>query len=283
MPRQAFQPKVQLAYEVRSGTVPRRVKVERDRRQFVDQNLAAILADTHNLELQHLLPIGALKSATTDGSSVMSSAAYLPLEQFDDTDMDDRPASEWIELGMDANGVVVGTPARTLRPVAGQPDYAWVECVATSYNTSTGTFVVTLDSDNEAELLIPRIGILFLSENPQKFAARLAQAHAARCEAEQFLRYNLIVDCMPTDTVDAFDPARLAELLQQSTGETEYTDANHPVVQELLLEINLGHARAYNKLMLNSFIERDPRAFPGVSIPPPPQVVGPRKSIGLQK
>lgn len=257
--------------------MPRRVKVERHRREFSDQNLAAILAETHGLDLVRLLPVGDLKT----GNSISSSEAYLPLEQFDNTDLDDRLPEEWVEIGMDANGVVVGTPARTLRPITEEPFYGWVNCVVKAYDAETGRFTVV--PDGQSEVTVPRIALLFLSEDPQKFATRLAGACAARSEAEQHLRYNLIVDCMPTDTVGAFDPTRLADLLQQSTDSTQFNDANHPFVQELLLEINLAHARAYNKQMLNTFIAKDPDAFPGVLVPPPPTEIGPRESIGLQK
>lgn len=65
---------------------------------------------------------------------------YLPLEQFDDTDSDDRLPSEWIALGVDANGQLVGTPGRTLVEKTaddGASSWTWEECVARGYDEVT--------------------------------------------------------------------------------------------------------------------------------------------------
>ena len=63
IPRQAFQPKVQLAFEVPSGTVPRRVQVERDRRSFKLKDIAALLQSSHGITSHDLLPCGDIKRA----------------------------------------------------------------------------------------------------------------------------------------------------------------------------------------------------------------------------
>jgi dynein heavy chain len=49
---------------------------------------------------------------------------------------------------------------------------------------------------------IPRLLLRFLCEDPFRYAHRMAEAFYARkaCEAE--LRYNLYIDCMPTDGIE---------------------------------------------------------------------------------
>ncbi len=60
--------------------------------------------------------------------------------------------------------------------------------------------------EGEAQLQrVSRINLLFGAEDPFAFAARVAEAHAARRRAEAVLRYNLYVDCMPTEDMAALD------------------------------------------------------------------------------
>jgi hypothetical protein len=96
-------------------------------------------------------------------------------------------------------------------------------------------------------LLVPRVALLFLAENPERFASRLASAHAARRAAEQQLLYNLIVDCMPPDS-SSFGDDTFATVFAKSKGKTSFGGLTHPLVQELRREVDLAHARAQNKV-----------------------------------
>jgi len=48
---------------------------------------------------------------------------------------------------------------------------------------------------------VPRVGLCFSAEDPFVFARRHVDAHANRARAESLLRYNLYIDCMPTEDI----------------------------------------------------------------------------------
>ena len=54
---------------------------------------------------------------------------------------------------------------------------------------------------DEVVLWVPRVMVCFLAEDPFVFARRHADAHRGRARAESLLRYNLYIDCMPTEDV----------------------------------------------------------------------------------
>ena len=89
-----------------SGNTPRKLEIERRKRQFSKQakELESLLTQ-HNVRTQELMPITdrsskALLSSSShgdDSSPVFPS--FLPLETFDNTEFDCRTPEEWIQLG----------------------------------------------------------------------------------------------------------------------------------------------------------------------------------------
>ena len=53
----------------------------------------------------------------------------------------------------------------------------------------------------ETALWVARVNLCFSAEDPFVFARRHADAHASRGRAESLLRYNLYIDCMPTEDI----------------------------------------------------------------------------------
>lgn len=66
---------MQLAFEVPTGTVPRRVKIERDRRVFKQQNIGELLLRSHGITAADILPCGDVKRAPAakSGKGIVSS------------------------------------------------------------------------------------------------------------------------------------------------------------------------------------------------------------------
>ena len=49
---------------------------------------------------------------------------------------------------------------------------------------------------------VPRVLLRFLSEDPIIFGKRVYEAFKMRKETEAEMRYNLYIDCMPTDDIE---------------------------------------------------------------------------------
>jgi len=119
--------------ERRAGKTPRRIEVERRRREFAAQSLDELL-----------LAEGVDFSREGGGDATASaSVKLLPLEAFDDTSYEIHTPREWMALAdTDGDGVEGdGVPGRGLFR---HPDGSgtWTPCRATSWDGATGLFTV---------------------------------------------------------------------------------------------------------------------------------------------
>ncbi|XP_065895241.1 dynein axonemal heavy chain 1-like isoform X2 [Dysidea avara] len=122
--KRSFDPKVQVQYNVPSGTTPRKVEVERRKRQYKQEDLNQLLSH-YQINSDDLVPLprDKRKNSATPNSSVSSGASvgsgatvkghssrpqptfptFLPLEVFDNTEFDCRTPEEWLALGIDGD------------------------------------------------------------------------------------------------------------------------------------------------------------------------------------
>lgn len=59
---------------------------------------------------------------------------------------------------------------------------------------------------------VPRVCLLFLAEDPQVFAQRVAFANSLRKKTQALLLYHLYVDCMPTDGLNSISEKSLQKM-----------------------------------------------------------------------
>ena len=71
---------------MREGAVPRRIEVERRKRQFAAKTIAELLSEA-DIANHELLPAGPFR---VEAQHLDTYNAFLPLEFFDDDDFDDR-------------------------------------------------------------------------------------------------------------------------------------------------------------------------------------------------
>ena len=65
---------------------------------------------------------------------------------------------------------------------------------------------------------VPRIRLMFLAEDPETFALRVANAYRDRKSTESLLRYHLYIDCMPMEGVGELDQASLKRMTEWAKG-----------------------------------------------------------------
>jgi hypothetical protein len=67
--------------------------------------------------------------------------------------------------------------------------------------------------DSEGTSKLPRLHVCFSSEDPVNFAHRVGVAHRTRSQAASLLRYNLYIDCMPTDDAPKLDAEQCSRVV----------------------------------------------------------------------
>ena len=124
-----LEPKVFIQYATTPGTVPRRVEIERRRRNYATQ------------DIRHLLTkegIHAKLSTTTRTPQTITDIEFLPLYWFDNVDYDERTTDEWVEAIESA--VAKGVPAKGKAQVnSGR----WVDVKITGHHPTSQRWRVT--------------------------------------------------------------------------------------------------------------------------------------------
>jgi dynein heavy chain, axonemal len=170
VPERALQPKVFVPHARTAGStaVPRKVAVERKRREFASAVSSEAGGDPFSAAgLEGALrdkgvdyaavPGGDAAGLAKDNASASPSsanaelAAKLPLEAFDSSDYETRTAPEWVGLGVDeATGQQRGVPGFAL---CAQPDGTgyWRPCRAVAWEAEKSAFtVVWTDQERDA-------------------------------------------------------------------------------------------------------------------------------------
>ena len=93
-----------------------------------------------------------------------------------------------------------------------------------------GVFKIVWDETLEEEN-VDRLRLMFIAEDPFNFAKRVCHAHKTRVQAEAVLRYNLYIDCMPTDDMPSLDSEQVNRILPSALN-TKVLKQKLPVVKE---------------------------------------------------
>jgi len=229
---ESYKPKVQIQNTVPPGQKPRRVKVERDRREFEinkASDLAKLLTSVGVTE-KDLLPPAAYNNLYrpkyNEFRNDFTYKRYLNLNIFDNSEFDCRTNQEWLNIGQ--GGPVPGYALLKDEDGADSTDnslcclYSWKKVGVVGYETTSDEtiwFVQELDREGRVKInlktqvkastwptennqhRVNRTSLFFASENPINFAERLKEVVDHRNEVEGLLRKSLYVDCMPTSDV----------------------------------------------------------------------------------
>ncbi|XP_063071051.1 dynein axonemal heavy chain 1 [Engraulis encrasicolus] len=301
-PASSYTAKVQLPYQCQSGQVPRKIEIERRRREYLKMDIAQLLEEqgiqSNLLISRHQTNVE--RRATSDGGWPTVSN-YLPLEIFDNEEYDCRTPQDWMALGIEPGSHKrKPVPAKALLPnfdKIGQdlknPSvvYSWHSVGVLEFNPSKKLFLVhkadrngrvrdvngrpvTLKSKSKGTLLcgqywVPRIQVQFCAEDPREFAQRILFAHRWRQTTEALLFYHLAVDNMPLwDGMPSLGQDSLARIERHtlSTPGLRLKLLQKCVVQ-LEKEINLEFNRTMNRMVFDKVVKEDPENFSHITVP----------------
>lgn len=239
------EPKVFVPHARQNGLPPRKVEVERKKRHFAQQNVAELL-DAEGVDPMLPEPPQDVNAPSSDGRSFRT---CLPLAAFDNTDFEVRAPSEWIAAA-DRAGVTGAEGTALYRGPAGAgAGQGWKRCTAVAWKEEDEKFVCEFE-DGTPTALVARLDLCFKAEDPFNFARRVASAHQSRREAEALLRYNLYVDCMPTDDTPQLNTEQVNRVLSSALNAPELKQPGVDV-SGLLDEVNMDYRRTMNKIIFD--------------------------------
>ncbi|XP_078000357.1 dynein axonemal heavy chain 1-like isoform X2 [Glandiceps talaboti] len=305
-PLKSHEPKVQLPYFVPPGHTPRKIEIERQKRHFTKQDLVDLLSK-EGIDTDKLMPkADALHDVVTlneCGEDPAPFPPFLPLHIFDDTEYDCRTPLEWLQMGQD-NGLRRPVPGKALLPAwdSGESfdpkdpslEYEWFDVGMLDYDAESKLFLVQkvdiegriIDETGEpivngglkddgqridliCQYWIPRVRLMFIAENPDLYAKRVAEAFRLRKHTEALLRYNLYVDCMPMEGVGDLDSESLKRMVEWAKGAPALAKDKSldDYIHTLEKEVNIDYCRAMNRITFDKTVTENSGTFAYVSIP----------------
>ena len=222
------EPKVQVPYIGKPGKAPRKVAIERLKKQYASEKLEDLLD-----------ACGVPESVFQEFVQPEDDSVDFDLGLFDDRDFETRSPEAWLELIAQADGASPGIPAKVNRGAG------WIACLVTDWDVDRNCLTISVPEEPDP-CLVHRLQVLLLAENPHNFAKRVARAVESRQRTALRIKYNLCIDCMPIDKAQRLDSeqsSRVCSLI--------YRDNRLKAIDEksLLSAVNLAYGRAMSKIV----------------------------------
>ncbi|KFM76068.1 Dynein heavy chain 1, axonemal, partial [Stegodyphus mimosarum] len=219
--KKAYDPKLQIEDQVPYGVLPKRVIIDIAKRRFSEKNFEELLQnfelDANVIRPPFLYYTDGIYSLKPDVEEGIPCEPFLSLDIFDDDYLyETRSPEEWLSLGVDETNMK-HVPGTALVPVpqweVGQPLYLkWGKVAVLDYDACRKMYLVRKESDlNDKNLVsesgkpsclwVSRIYLKFDAEDPEKFAKRLWTAVTTRHLAEENLRLNYYIQCIPLEGI----------------------------------------------------------------------------------
>ncbi|XP_008570797.1 PREDICTED: dynein heavy chain 1, axonemal [Galeopterus variegatus] len=305
-PLWAYEPKVQVPFQVLPGQCLRKIEIERRKRQYqsldIEQLLASEGIDSNKLMPRHPDP---QNPQTIEQGHDPLFPIYLPLKVFDNEEFDCRTPREWINLGLEPGSLDrKPVPGKALLPTddfLGHEDpksqkleYKWCEVGVLDYDEEKKLYLVHktdkrglvrdemgkpilnggVTAEGRPPLLVcqywvPRIQLLFCAEDPRVFTQRVVQASALRKNTEALLLYNLYVDCMPSKGQRIINEQSLSRIKQWAMSTPRMRKGPQVLehLSSLAREVNLDYERSMNKISFDQIVSSKPDTFSYVTLP----------------
>ncbi|XP_069045720.1 dynein axonemal heavy chain 1 isoform X1 [Lepisosteus oculatus] len=304
--------KVQLPYQAVQGQCPRKIEIERRRREYLRMDVAALLSEM-GIDSNQLMPRrpGSGDHLTEPEQGFPAAASYLPLEVFDDEEFDCRTPGEWLSMGYEPGSPDrKPIPAKALLPdddLLGHEDpksaallYSWQTVGVLDYAPGRKLYLVhkadpggrVRDSEGRpvlnggAGLLlpcqywVPRIRLAFCAEDPRTFARRVLTAQRARERTEGLLLYHLSIDCMPVEGQPPISSSTLEKIKRWALSTPGLRkQLLRDCAERLEKEIALEFDRTMNRICFDRVVASNPQDFCDITLPEPEREVVPDRGF----
>jgi dynein heavy chain, axonemal len=238
------EPKVLLPYETREGQIPRRIQVERQKRNFSNVDINEVLLKKG--VIAHLM--------STLNVTTKSSIESMSLSIFYNSDYDSQTMETWIDF---ANQSMLVGRAMSVSELAGELTIEWRPCIITGATDSYFNVEfnnVTGQEQTSTAVKLDRIFICFDAEDPLVYCEHLLDAIQRKSETAGSAALNLYVDCMPMDGLKELNTEQISRILESAIN-TDILRHNAELDKNAVLQqFNLNHMRTLNQLILTDLL-----------------------------
>ena len=194
-----LQPKVNEPFEPIPRRMTRKELVKRVEEDFRNTNVETLLKN--KFEIDFSIP----------------DESKLPLSFFDDKMYEIFPNDYWMKQALDKNtGKYLKIPAKALIWNKETKTGKWERVLVQGYNSENDTFSITMDGDEEKVIdNMPKMFILFDSENPSIFCKRISEAMKLRQKSEEIIKYYYYLKKIPKFEVTELPKDRANKIINK--------------------------------------------------------------------
>lgn len=247
------EPKVLLPYETRPGQIPRRIQVERQKRNFVTADI--------NAELQKSGVIAHLVS--TVKMTKKESIESMPLSMFYNSDFDSRSMESWTELANQSvlmgramfvdevkeNVTVEWRPCNIIAAVDGIFDVQFYKETPSTHGREQKARPVVL-----TDAKLDRLFICFDAEDPVVYCEHLLDTMRRKSETAASVALNLYVDCMPMDGLKELNSEQISRIVESAVNTDKLRQNTCLDTSAAVQQFNMNHMRTLNQLILSDLL-----------------------------
>ena len=242
-------PKVNEPHELLEGRPPRKVMNDRMKKVYFTLNIGSLLQNV-NIDYSKENPLD----------------EWLPLEFFDDKELDIYSPDEWMNKAIDSEtGKKLFIPGVGLK-IDPNGTGTWNRVLINNYNHDSETFTGYWDTNQEQitnktelnlELMepceLPKIHLLFDAENPYLFLKKVELAHKEREKAESIIRYNYYIDKMNPETLNEITEDQKTRLRRKITDKSKSFPGLDTKIEELIKDLNSVFIRTTRKIIFDKY------------------------------
>ena len=176
-----LQPKVNEPYEAIPRRITRKELLKRIQENFSKTDVESLLKNKFDIDFS------------------IPDKSKLPLPFFDDKLYDIYPNDYWMKQAIDKeNGKILKIPAKALIMDNETKTGTWKRVLVKSYDPKKDTFSVDIEQEEEKSLDdLPKMYILYDSENPSIFCKRISEAIKLRKKSEEKIKYMYYLKKIP--------------------------------------------------------------------------------------
>ena len=226
-------------YEPIPNKAPRKVVIDRMKKLF------------SSLKIEELLDNEQVNYKNT----AITQENWLPLEPYDDILYECRNPEEWIECGF-KNGIQHYITGKGLYRNRDTGFNEWKNVLIDKYDKERGLFLGEWENTRERARL-SRLCLMFDAEDPRVFAKRFQAACDMKEYADSMIKYEFIMDNMPTQDLSTLDSEQVLRVLAMAHGKKTAPAKQSQSDVQLLSEINLDFARTMNKIIFDKYISEN--------------------------
>jgi dynein heavy chain len=229
-------PKVNEPHELIQDRPPRKVMIDRMKKVYATINIETLL-----------------KKVNVDYTREDTLEAWLPLEFFEDKDLDIYTPEQWIQKSKDKEGNQLYIPGVGLYKNE-EGVGTWRRVLINNYDKSGEKFEGVWDDEKKGLCDLSKIYLLFDAENPYLFLKKVSLAHLEREKAESIIKYNYYIDKMVVDGLPELPEEQKVRLRKGLDKIPFYKNGIEPKqIDDLLKELNLNYLRTTNKIIFDKF------------------------------